>query len=151
MDAAALRPSAIAHTTSDWPRRMSPAAKTPWHRSHVVLVRGHVAARVQRHAQLLDQPVLHRAVNPIASSTRSASSVNSVPAIGSKRGGGPTRTACNVLHVALLVARELHVLMPQSRVPPSSCELSVRSCSGHSGQGVAAARSSGGFGMISNW
>ena len=27
--AAALRPSAIAHTTSDWPRRMSPAAKTP--------------------------------------------------------------------------------------------------------------------------
>src|SRR5260370_4103395 len=26
---AALRPSAIAHTTSDCPRRMSPAAKTP--------------------------------------------------------------------------------------------------------------------------
>ena len=26
---AALRPSAIAQTTSDWPRRMSPAAKTP--------------------------------------------------------------------------------------------------------------------------
>jgi len=26
---AALRPSAMAHTTSDWPRRMSPAAKTP--------------------------------------------------------------------------------------------------------------------------
>lgn len=25
---AALRPSAIAHTTKDWPRRMSPAAKT---------------------------------------------------------------------------------------------------------------------------
>ena len=26
---AAKRPSAIAHTTSDWPRRMSPAAKIP--------------------------------------------------------------------------------------------------------------------------
>ncbi len=26
---AALRPSVMAQTTSDWPRRMSPAAKTP--------------------------------------------------------------------------------------------------------------------------
>ena len=26
---AALRPSEIAHTTNDWPRRISPAAKTP--------------------------------------------------------------------------------------------------------------------------
>jgi hypothetical protein len=29
MPRAAWRPSAMAHTTSDWPRRMSPAAKTP--------------------------------------------------------------------------------------------------------------------------
>ncbi len=29
IDRAASRPSWIAHTTSDWPRRMSPAAKTP--------------------------------------------------------------------------------------------------------------------------
>lgn len=29
MPRAALRPSEIAHTTNDWPRRMSPAAKTP--------------------------------------------------------------------------------------------------------------------------
>jgi hypothetical protein len=29
MCAAALRPSAIAHTISDWPRPMSPATNTP--------------------------------------------------------------------------------------------------------------------------
>jgi len=34
---------------------------------------------------------------------------------------------------------------------PSSCELSVRSISGHSGQGVEGARKPGGRGMISNW
>ena len=45
----------------------------------------------------------------------------------------------------------LTLLMLQSRMPPSSCELSVRSCRGQSGQGVEAARSSGGLGMISNW
>ena len=39
----------------------------------------------------------------------------------------------------------------QSRMPPSSWELSERSCIGHSGQGVAGERSSGGFGSSSNW
>ena len=29
IEMAALRPSEIAHTTSDWPRRISPTAKTP--------------------------------------------------------------------------------------------------------------------------
>ena len=38
------------------------------------------------------------------------------------------------------------VVMPQSRLPPSSCELSVRSCRGHSGQGVEGARSLGRLG-----
>ncbi len=54
MEAAAFRPSAIAHTTSDWPRRMSPAAKTPGDGRHVAGIGRDIAARVQIHAQLLD-------------------------------------------------------------------------------------------------
>ena len=59
MPRAALRPSAMAQTTSDWPRRMSPAANTPGTRRHVIRVGGHVAARVQLHAELFDHAVLH--------------------------------------------------------------------------------------------
>jgi hypothetical protein len=36
------------------------------------------------------------------------------------------------------------------RCPPSSCELSMRNCSGHIGHGVKGERSAGGIGMISN-
>ena len=43
------------------------------------------------------------------------------------------------------------VLTLQSRIPPSSCELSTRNCIGHSGQGVNGDRMSGGFGRSSNW
>jgi len=43
------------------------------------------------------------------------------------------------------------VEMLKSREPPSSWELEVRSMRGHIGQGVEAARSSGGRGMISKF
>ncbi len=55
------RPSRMAHTTSDWPRRMSPAAKTLRDRGRVaarsVGGRLHVAARIVRHAELLEHPL----------------------------------------------------------------------------------------------
>ena len=47
----------MAHTTSDWPRRMSPAAKTPGHVGHAGgRIGGHVAARVERDAELIEHP-----------------------------------------------------------------------------------------------
>ena len=56
-----------------------------------------------------------------------------------------------LFHVAIVVAGEFVVAMLQSRMPPSSCAASVRSCMGQSGHGVCGERSSGGMGMISNW
>jgi hypothetical protein len=47
MAAAALRPSEMAQTTSDWPRRISPAAKMPSTEVMVAVVSGHVAAIVE--------------------------------------------------------------------------------------------------------
>ena len=47
---------AMAQTTSDWPRRMSPAAKTPSTRGHEV-GGGDVAAIVERETELLDHAV----------------------------------------------------------------------------------------------
>ena len=51
--AAARRPSRIAQTTSDWPRRQSPAAKTPGTRRLPPLVGHDVAAGVERAAEPL--------------------------------------------------------------------------------------------------
>ena len=59
--------------------------------------------------------------------------------------------ACRRVTLPLASPSKRTVLRLHSRVPPSSCELSVRSCSGHSGHGVCGARVSGGLGMISNW
>ena len=49
-----------------------------------------------------------------------------------------------------LRAVNFNVLTLQSRIPPSSCELSTRSCIGHRGHGVEGERVSGGFGSSSN-
>ena len=52
------RPSLIAHTISDWPRRASPAAKTP----STEVVYGLTALTLPRavafHAELVEQPLL---------------------------------------------------------------------------------------------
>ena len=53
------RPSRMAHTTNDWPRRMSPAANTFDAGAVVVGVGAHVAARVAVHAEGV-QHGLHR-------------------------------------------------------------------------------------------
>ena len=51
------RPSRIAQTTSDWPRRMSPAANTFGTEVCVVeRIGGDVAARIERDAGLFDEP-----------------------------------------------------------------------------------------------
>ena len=49
--AAAARPSAIAHTISDWPRPASPATNTPGTEVMKVVVAGDVAARVELDAR----------------------------------------------------------------------------------------------------
>ena len=55
MACAAWRPSRIAHTTSDCPRRMSPAANTFGARRAVVeFVCLHVAARIELYPEVLD-------------------------------------------------------------------------------------------------
>ena len=56
--------------------------------------------------------------------------------------------AAIVFVAASLLNRTVETL--QSRRPPSSCELSMRSCMGHRGQGVCGARASGGLGSSSN-
>ena len=52
IDAAAARPSAIAHTINDWPRPASPATNTPGHVAGVVVVAHQVAAGVPGQTQL---------------------------------------------------------------------------------------------------
>ena len=80
------RPSSIAHTISDWPRRASPAANTP--RTLVAYVgRLDVAARVACDAERVEQRG-SGPTKPIASSTSSAGCDSSVPATGSN-GGAP--------------------------------------------------------------
>ena len=61
MARAALRPSAIAQTMSDWPRCMSPAVKTPGTLVIQLRVARDVAAVGQRHAEVVEQRVPFRA------------------------------------------------------------------------------------------
>ncbi len=65
-----------------------------------------------------------------------------------RRRSNPDRV--KLFHISVLVAGKFVVAMLQSRMPPSSCAASVRSCIGHKGHGVSGERSSGGLGMISN-
>ena len=58
--AAAARPSAIAHTMSDWPRPASPATKTPGTEDMYAPSRATLLAVVELDAQLLDQAGLSR-------------------------------------------------------------------------------------------
>src|SRR6185437_1698917 len=110
-----------------------------------------VAAVVEASPNCSIMPLRTGPKKPIASRTRSASRVNSVPAMASNFGGGPTRAHCNCFTLPFSSPMNLMLLMLQSRRPPSSCELSVRNCIGHSGHGVRGERSPVGLGMISNW
>ena len=59
--AATRRPSAMAQTTSDWPRETSPAANTRGTLVAPAASVTHVAARVEREAELGDEPAALRA------------------------------------------------------------------------------------------
>ena len=124
------RPSQIAQTTSDWPRRMSPQAKTPGTLRHVARVDRDVAALVELDAEVGEQ----RAAAPDRGSRAPAArgrhrARTRCPAI-SRICGRPLspfthsrRTPCSFLHVARARRRRsVLVLMLQSRMTPSSCE-----------------------------
>src|SRR5438105_3345061 len=70
---AQLRPSAIAQTMSDWPRCMSPAAKTPGTFVIQFALRATVPRAVSAMPRPWTTPFGSGPTNPIASSTRSAS------------------------------------------------------------------------------
>src|SRR5262245_14203646 len=79
---AQLRPSAIAQTINDWPRCMSPAAKTPGTFVIQSALRATVPRSVSAIPSSLIKPFRSGPTNPIASSTRSAS--NSIGALVSR-------------------------------------------------------------------
>ena len=86
MPAAALRPSAIAHTMRDWPRCMSPAVNTP---STLVIQfpsRDTLPRSVSSTPSSSSSPPRVGPTNPIASSTRSTSSVNALSGTGTNEG-----------------------------------------------------------------
>ena len=76
---AALRPSAIAQTMSDWPRCMSPAVNTPGTLVIQLASRHTLPRSVSLTPKFSSRPWRSGPRNPIASSTRSTSISNSVP------------------------------------------------------------------------
>src|SRR3989304_4908401 len=102
MPRAASRPSAIAQTMSDWPRVMSPAVNTPG--TLVILVSSALTLprSVNSTPSWATLPSFPGPRNPIASSSRSTSTSNSVPGV-SRIDWRPfslmnsTRTACSFL------------------------------------------------------
>ena len=151
------RPSRIAQTTSDWPRRMSPAANTlSTRRAVVVGIRLHVAARIALDAELLEQAGRTTGpVKPIASSTRSALIANSLPGTStifiapSASFCHSTRAAIELVDLAVRPSKRL-VATAQSREQPSSCDDDVRSLIGQYGQVSGLFSCSGGCGSSSN-
>ena len=92
---AASRPSEMAQTTSDWPRRQSPAANTPG--SRVAKARGSAATFPRSSSATPSSPnsgAGRGPVKPIASKTRSAgiSRANRAPARSSATPGSRSRT-----------------------------------------------------------
>ena len=78
------RPSLIAHTTSDWPRRASPAAKTP--STDVAYAGAAALPRASRSTPSCSSTSGSGWRNPIASRTSSAGRASSVPASGANGG-----------------------------------------------------------------
>ena len=85
---------------------------------------------------------------PIASSTRSALSENSLPAIGFILSS--TRTQSSAVTTPFS-PRKLRVMTAKSRSAPSSWLDEVRSFSGQLGQVSSLSSTLGGVGMISSW
>ena len=83
MPRAALRPSAMAQTMSDWPRCMSPAVKTDGTLVIQFSSRQTLPRPVRRTPSSASSPSRSGPRKPIASSTRSTSISNAVPGTGS--------------------------------------------------------------------
>src|SRR5213079_3215282 len=82
--AAHWRPSLIAHTIKDWPRRASPAAKTP--SADVAYAPAFALPRRSRSTPSCSSTAGSGLRKPMASSTSCAGREVSVPAIGSNGG-----------------------------------------------------------------
>ena len=108
--------------------------RTPWRRDVCVVVGvgADVAARVQLDAGRSSSPARAGPTNPIASSTRSALSWNSLPGIsriacGRRRPCAHSTRAQSSASTWPFVPTARLVATAQSRSHPSSCELEVRS------------------------
>ena len=86
----------------------------------------------------------------MASSTSWAGSICSVPATGSKRPSFISTSTSSSASTLPSLPTKRWVLTENTRSPPSSCALEVRSISGQVGHGVDSARVCGGSGMISS-
>ena len=135
---------------------MSPHANTPG-TDVIQLASRHTLPRsVSLTPRSLSIPGRSAPRNPIASNTRSTSSVNSLPAIALKSIRPPSRTmstftawSCLTRPSASPVNRWVETAYTRS--PPSSWAPDTRKMFGHWGHGLSGARSSGGRGNSSNW
>ena len=161
---AAARPSSIAHTISDWPRDMSPAANTPGtlvalSSSASTLPRASsVDAQLGEQAVLLGADEAHRQQHQLGRATPSRCRASPSSRSGRRRScTHSTSIVCSSL--TLPAASPTNRLVDDRRsgagrrrtAPPPLPGRSpaCRPC-GHCGQGLSAARSSGGRGRISN-
>ena len=152
------RPLAIACTTSDWPRCISPHANTfsrlvfnvP---SAATLPRGSYST-----PRSSSRPSCCGCMKPIARKTASASIVNSLPGISfiSKRPVSSslthsTREHSSSFRLPSSSPTKRFVVTLKSLSPPSSWALEVRNIVAHCGHGLVSMRVSDGRGMISIW
>ena len=141
------RPSRIAHTTSDWPRRMSPAANTFVDRSLIGdRVGADIAARVELDAERLDHAFVHRMHE--AHREQHEVGLDLELAARDRLNLASTRTQCSVV-TRPFSPENFVVITAKSRSTPSSWLDEVRSFIGHCGQVSGLFSFSGGCGMIS--
>ena len=111
------RPSLIAHTISDCPRRASPAAKTPFNRGGVGGDGLHVPARVLLDAELIEQLLLG-----VQEAHREQHQLGGQLALGAlhrrerRRGLGSGDVQSG--HAAVRVTAEARGASPRSPAPP---------------------------------
>ena len=153
------RPSRIAQTTSDWPRRMSPAAKSFGDRGLVVERRWPRRCRAGRAStpDCSTMPGWRGPRKPIASSTRSAFSSNAAARdllhrpCGRRR-PSPTRRARIPAPRPCRPCRRRAWSAPRSRgrsLPPATRRCAASAAS--RARSAPCSRCSGGCGMISSW
>src|SRR5437667_143487 len=138
----------MAQTTSDWPRRMSPAENTFGSEVRYSLVLARTLPRGSRSTpSVFSSPSCTGCTKPMASRMSSASSTNSVP--GSGLNLSSTLTQCSFATLPS-PPENFSVSTANSRFAPSAWLDEVRIFSGQFGQVRPLFSCSGGAGMISN-